>query len=373
MVEISGKFQVKISYPSIPLGDELIENTVVLKNNAITSVYKSLDTSSLERLSKADRLVFLPKEEVLSREENDRRFDDILLYQLLKHSGVPASVLRSHWCFSSEGFPVSWNPLHKRPKIYMDERFKKSLSSDNEATRARHMITFGLSIAVIDFYNLAFSNKRDNLSTSPWREEFISDLDRNFYPEIAAESDGDIDIDKLKEAKDVERSVLEKDGGLAGSPIFRGVGAMVLCVVLPNSELSPEHKIGLNFMPSTIDYLMELVRRNFISSLQQKRIINPRASYQHVLDVAFGEDLRKEMQRSIEEAKNLLGLMGLKDEQTVLPEFIAGRLPDIYYQRLIAPIIKPELGNPFDYGQTPVTGEYALERYLTRVITGKEE
>ena len=82
----------------------------------------------MDRFSTADRLVFLPKGEVLSREEKERKFDDILLYQLLKHSGVPTSILSSHWCFSSEDFPVYWNPLHKRPKIYMDERFKQILS-----------------------------------------------------------------------------------------------------------------------------------------------------------------------------------------------------------------------------------------------------
>lgn len=342
----------------------LLKDTVDCANHAIVKRYPSVGADQ-GRFLTADRFITSVYETNLALEQQARPIDKRFLYRVLEGAGISEDLLRDRWYRVSQGQPYYWNPTAERPVFYTNGDPLSQLRQMDEVNRAVRLLIFGYNVININFNIYSFSGKRTEFSSAlPWMEEFCWDIDRQYFDYLEAQSGDTLDKGKFAQARECVHDALYFQKSHI-KPRVSSAGAIAFLMLEDQTEETAEYTIGHNLELDTVAYLAEDVRKIFFELLKDKGIL-PRALPYARAQVVTGN--REALLKRINNVKRLYRLMGLNSENDVLIEYKAGNLAELYLKRVINPIVAPGEFSPYNYGDLPISGEIALQRYLDSVL-----
>lgn len=346
--------KLNFSIPTVkepPIGEDLIALALQIEKEALFGQYPQAEAFSSSLVTR-DRIIGLPSlEDVYKKEEVERGVDQNTLYQLLRQAGAPHAVSRDFWSMITEEKPRYLNPSFPSPTFFVNESDFAIFYDPNPRSRRGTLLDVAYHLTCMDLEVLAFAQDRKPLDVNTWFDFFATHLDLDVLEKVRQKYEYCIDEDKLRQAEDRFQEVLMSDVK------FIPAGLMVFSVRSDQSENTADFSIGTQPHFDAIYYLTDPVMDRVYKRLQNL-FFAPR-------------DLARTMSRKVKEgimrSKELFKRLELTPQES-LDYFLSGTTPDLFYSKLIAPKLKNGGINPYPYGEIPISGQEALERYFNRVF-----
>lgn len=329
----------------IPTGDDSIAKVVDLALSLLRICYPAV--SKLEphiqgRLITApDQIQAVEEDELPGIEQKDKPAREVLLYSLLKESGIPEDTLKRGLYRTSVGgdfyYPFFPQELdNNRSQIYFKKDYLAAFWGDDQIRHFQTALSLGIKLISANLYLIPEPMDIEGDAKSRVRtlmdryvdKQFLASLETEFAEETSAhkvEIPGRGFATHLELTRAVIRSLVNCDIPTY-SPRFVAVGGKV-CLVLPHQNLnSAELVMGTVFNTEIFSYLAEPVVEKFFQAYRATYGIDDLSK--EVLKIFLGADFHPMVTRA---AYNL-HLLKLKDQRATFDAYRSSRLPLIIVQ-----------------------------------------
>ncbi len=335
-----------------PYGEDLIGLALETERQSLFTIYPQAEAFA-DRLVALDGIIGVPTlEDIYQKEEPERNPEGNAFYQHVVQAGLPIRFRDAWSLIDPELWPRHINPTLPKPLLYVCKDDFIAFSDNDPQVRVKILMNGSHNLADIDLATLAFAQQRQPLNKDIWSQFFGTHIERDLFEKAEQKYPDSLDQDRLQEVREKVADALASDASS-----FVPAGAMVFRMHPGQNESNADFWIGWQLQKDTVAYLSEPVadeaQRVLIGKLFLPRKSPPRKP-------------TKQGAERIKRAETFYKALGLTTPAQVFKEFFDGTLPNLFYEKMIKPRIKDV--NPFPYGEMPISGEVALEKYFSGIM-----
>lgn len=314
--EFAGRQPREIAYPDIPRGDDLVGRTVDAANQALIDIFPHFEHPRYEsRLITAGRIKFLPEEDMIAIEQQDKPAEAIGLLGALRDCGVNEDMLKG-FMYTLPGHLTYCNTSLKNPTFYLQDSMYLQLTSGIPQERAEAAGFLGGQLIQA---NLNALPEIRELPRNPWASQIRLNMKTVLFRDTMRdifESEG-LDLNDL--AKVEAESLAKID---ADDTRFFTRGSRIFLVLGGQAPATAEFLVGNTFNRGIALQLSKRVRREFVARMVKAGI--PMLVNDHGL-------LTRNEEREAEASQEVLRAIGLPANDTVLTAYLESDIPDEYH------------------------------------------
>lgn len=329
--------------------EETVANVVDLVMSSFRITFPSVTRTDSEGKTAQDRMVtseeqikFVSGEELTGIAQEAKPAKDILLFTLLKHSGIPADFLKSIIYWRSEK-KYSHYSYHRSqyggqssvPKVYLNQDYLSGFASEDRIEQMKAAINLGMTISGINFDLVPKAvDISDNLKPkfvdwiidghntliANWQTEFSESIlkSQTEIPEVGS-------VANIELAKAIVPSLLNGRNENYHPRIVAYGGKVLL--ILPHQSLDTvEIDIGTQFHNDIYGYLAEPVIGKFLD------LLTGRYGVKSIKETYLKWFRQKYSREQAIRVAPILHLLGLDDSSVLFDAYKDSRIPILLAQ-----------------------------------------
>lgn len=247
--------------PQVPAGEALAQWTIRAFERACADFRHAYDLPPSARQLTAERIAFRDLATITEIERSERAPQDLLLYQILRHAGVPEDYLDTTYApllTPVPGIGVHWSPLAEQPVLYADETYLTAgFSAADPFDRLCSAWQFGENLIRVGLAMLPLAQPVPPQHQAQVRECFRGHLTGAFadikgrFPTVVRARD-------LQQGFQLFSDLLNSD-----EAIYSMHGARLLLRFTGRNVLATEDELGQDLQTGVVYILGEHIRSRF--------------------------------------------------------------------------------------------------------------